>query len=235
MEALHDSKKQNTIRIGITGPPGVGKSTFIEAFGKYVTQLGHKIAVLAIDPTSVISGGSILGDRTRMLELSVNEKAFIRPSPSSASLGGIRPETTSAISIVESAGYDVVVVETVGVGQNEVSVADIVDVFILLLAPANGDELQGIKKGIVEMADLVVINKCDGDLEAAARRTLTDYESAVHIQTPKWDLWTPRVCTTNVIVTVRSCCARLLVGTRRALILSGKLFRNLRRFPMILE
>ncbi|WP_029008578.1 methylmalonyl Co-A mutase-associated GTPase MeaB [Azospirillum halopraeferens] len=169
----------NSVRIGISGVPGVGKSTFIEAFGLHVIGRGHKVAVLAVDPTSQRTGGSILGDKTRMVDLSRDDGAFIRPSPAGATLGGVARRTREAMLICEAAGFDVVIVETVGVGQSETAVADMVDLFLLLLLPAGGDELQGIKKGIVELADLVVVNKADGDLAATARHTVADYRHAL--------------------------------------------------------
>ncbi|MDR6774013.1 methylmalonyl Co-A mutase-associated GTPase MeaB [Azospirillum sp. BE72] len=169
----------NSVRLGISGVPGVGKSTFIEAFGLHVIGLGHKVAVLAVDPSSQRTGGSILGDKTRMVDLSREADAFIRPSPAGATLGGVARRTREAMLICEAAGFDVIVVETVGVGQSETAVADMVDLFMLLLLPAGGDELQGIKKGIVELADLVVVNKADGDLAATARHTVADYRHAL--------------------------------------------------------
>lgn len=169
----------NSVRLGISGVPGVGKSTFIEAFGLHVIGLGHKVAVLAVDPSSQRTGGSILGDKTRMVDLSREPDAFIRPSPAGATLGGVARRTREAMLICEAAGFDVIVVETVGVGQSETAVADMVDLFMLLLLPAGGDELQGIKKGIVELADLVVVNKADGDLAATARHTVADYRHAL--------------------------------------------------------
>ncbi len=178
-----------SIRIGITGVPGVGKSTFIEAFGLHVIAQGHRVAVLAIDPSSSVTGGSILGDKTRMANLAQNENAFIRPSPTSGSLGGVARRTREAMLLCEAAGYDVIIVETVGVGQSETEVADMVDMFMLLLLPASGDELQGIKKGIVELADLIVVNKADGDLVAQARRVEGDYKAALrmlHAHSPHW-------------------------------------------------
>jgi len=167
------------LRIGISGAPGVGKSTFIEAFGLRAIAAGHRVAVLAIDPSSKRGGGSILGDKTRMAELARRDAAFIRPSPAGASLGGVARRTREAIIIAEAAGFDRVIVETVGVGQSETAVADLVDLFVLLIAPAGGDELQGIKRGIVELADLLLVNKADGDLEAAARRAVADYRQAL--------------------------------------------------------
>ncbi|MBT7582016.1 MAG: methylmalonyl Co-A mutase-associated GTPase MeaB, partial [Kordiimonadaceae bacterium] len=156
----------NTIRLGMTGIPGVGKSTFIEAFGKMLTGQGLRVAVLAVDPSSQISGGSILGDKTRMEELARDDMAFIRPTPSKGILGGIARYTRGAMMVLEAAGYDVIIVETVGVGQSEVAVADLVDMFLLLLSPGGGDELQGIKRGIMEIADLVIVNKADGDFKS---------------------------------------------------------------------
>ncbi|MCX7621185.1 MAG: methylmalonyl Co-A mutase-associated GTPase MeaB [Acidimicrobiales bacterium] len=181
-----------SIRIGVTGPPGVGKSTFIEAFGLHILSSGHRLAVLAIDPSSARTGGSILGDKTRMGELSAAEGAFIRPSPGGGRLGGVARRTREAMLLCEAAGFDVVVVETVGVGQSETEVAGMVDMFVLLVSPGGGDELQGIKRGIMELADLVVVNKADGDLEAAAGRTCADYANAVHLLQPKWTAWQTR-------------------------------------------
>jgi LAO/AO transport system kinase len=167
------------LRIGISGAPGVGKSTFIEAFGLRAIAAGHRVAVLAIDPSSKRGGGSILGDKTRMAELARNDAAFIRPSPAGGTMGGVARRTREAILVVEAAGFDRVIVETVGVGQSETAVADLVDLFVLLIAPAGGDELQGIKRGVVELADLLIVNKADGDLEAAALRTVADYRHAL--------------------------------------------------------
>lgn len=169
----------NSIRIGISGVPGVGKSTFIEAFGLHVIGQGHKVAVLAVDPSSQRTGGSILGDKTRMEELTRNTSAFIRPSPSGGTLGGVARRTREAMLACEAAGYDVVIVETVGVGQSETAVSDMVDLFMLLLLPGGGDELQGIKKGIVELADLIVVNKADGALVDAARHAVAEYRHAL--------------------------------------------------------
>lgn len=168
-------------RIGISGSPGVGKSTFIEAFGKELTTRGLKIAVLAVDPTSPVSGGSILGDKTRMEELSQDQNAFIRPSPSSGSLGGVAFKTREALLLCEAAGFDVILVETVGVGQSEYEVADLVDYFTLLMLPGGGDELQGIKKGILELADVVVVNKADGANKQNAETTKNDYQNAFNL------------------------------------------------------
>lgn len=172
---------RQSLRIGLSGTPGVGKSSFIEAFGLHLTGQGLKVAVLAVDPSSARSGGSILGDKTRMERLSRDPLAFIRPSPSQSHLGGVARRTREAIALCEGAGFDVVLVETVGVGQSETLVAGMVDVFLLLLAPAGGDELQGVKRGIMEMADLILVNKADGDLLAAATRTRADYAGALRL------------------------------------------------------
>ncbi len=179
-----------SIRLGISGVPGVGKSTFIEAFGLHVIGAGHRVAVLAVDPSSKRGGGSILGDKTRMERLAVEPDAFIRPSPAGTTLGGVARRTRDALLLSEAAGFDVVIVETVGVGQSETAVADLADMFILLLQPAGGDELQGIKRGIVELADLLVVNKADGELVAAANRAAADYRRALHLLRPSSPNWT---------------------------------------------
>jgi len=179
----------DSIRIGITGVPGVGKSTFIEAFGLHVIGRDHRVAVLAVDPSSKRSGGSILGDKTRMEELSKNDGAFIRPSPAGTTLGGVARRTREAMLLCEAAGFDVIFVETVGVGQSETAVADLTDLFLLLLLPGGGDELQGLKRGIVEMADLVLVNKADGEFADAALRAASEYRAALHLLgagTPDW-------------------------------------------------
>jgi LAO/AO transport system kinase len=176
-------------RLGVTGTPGAGKSTFIEELGTRLTDAGHGVAVLAVDPSSRRSGGSILGDKTRMERLARDPRAFIRPSPSGGSLGGVARRTREAALLCEAAGFDVIVVETVGVGQSEVAVADMVDCFCLIAAPGGGDELQGIKRGIIELADLIVVNKADGDLLPAARRAVADYRHAVHLLRPKHPGW----------------------------------------------
>lgn len=187
-------QNHKTFRIGLSGPPGAGKSTFIETLGQYLTEReGLKVAVLAVDPSSSRTGGSLLGDRTRMIELSRNPNAYIRPSPAKGTLGGVTRTTTEAMLLCECAGYDVVIVETVGVGQSEVAVADMTDVFLLLVPPASGDELQGIKRGIVEIVDFVVVNKADGDLLPAARRMQTEYISALKFIPRKHKFWRPRV------------------------------------------
>ncbi len=180
-------------RIGISGTPGVGKSTFIEAFGRHLTGRGHKVAVLAVDPSSARGGGSILGDKTRMTELSRDPNAFIRPSPSSGTLGGVARRTREAVSLVEAAGFDMVLVETVGVGQSETTVADMVDLFLLLLAPGGGDDLQGIKRGIMELADIVVVNKADGDLLRPAKLAQADYQAALSLMRARSPAWRPPV------------------------------------------
>lgn len=177
------------VRVGISGVPGVGKSTFIEAFGLHVIGQGHKVAVLAIDPTSQRTGGSILGDKTRMEMLSRDTRAFIRPSPAGSTLGGVARRTREAMLLVEAAGFDVVIIETVGVGQSETAVADMVDLFLLLLPPAGGDELQGIKKGIVELADMIVVNKADGELSNAARQAVAEYRHALALLRPANANW----------------------------------------------
>ena len=177
------------VRVGITGTPGAGKSTFVEELGTRLTAGGHRVAVLAVDPSSRRSGGSILGDKTRMERLARDPGAFIRPSPSGGALGGVARRTREAGLLCEAAGFDVVVIETVGVGQSEIAVADMVDCFVLLAAPGGGDELQGIKRGIMELADVILVNKADGDLEPAARRAVADYRHAVHLLRPKHDGW----------------------------------------------
>jgi len=182
-----------SVRLGISGPPGVGKSTFIESFGLHVIGQGHRLAVLAIDPSSKIGGGSILGDKTRMSELAKHPEAFIRPSPAGDTLGGVARRTRDAMVAVEAAGFDVVIVETVGVGQSETAAAEMVDMFLLLLPPAGGDELQGVKRGIVELADLILVNKADGDLLPAAGRTASDYAHAIRLLRAATPGWTPEV------------------------------------------
>lgn len=188
----------NSIRIGITGVPGVGKSTFIEAFGLYLIGQGKRVAVLAVDPSSPIAGGSILGDKTRMEELSRREEAFIRPTPSAGALGGVAQKTRETMLLCEAAGYDVILVETVGVGQSEYQVAGMVDFFMVLMLPGGGDELQGIKKGIMELADALVINKADGDSEKLASMTQRQYSSAMSLLRHN-SFWTPRVMTCSAL------------------------------------
>ncbi|MGR3813477.1 MAG: methylmalonyl Co-A mutase-associated GTPase MeaB [Cognatishimia activa] len=180
LDALRPAGRQ-AIRIGLSGTPGVGKSTFIESFGMFLTAQGLRVAVLAVDPSSARSGGSILGDKTRMERLSRDKNAFIRPSPSQTHLGGVARRTREAVALCEAANFDVVLIETVGVGQSETVVSEMSDLFLLLLAPAGGDELQGVKRGIMEMADLILVNKADGDLKATATRTCADYSGALRL------------------------------------------------------
>ena len=180
LDAVRTSGRE-ALRIGLSGTPGVGKSTFIEAFGTMLTGQGLKVAVLAVDPSSARSGGSILGDKTRMGRLSRDPNAFIRPSPSQTHLGGVARRTREAVALCEAAGFDVVLIETVGVGQSETVVAEMSDLFLLLMAPAGGDELQGVKRGIMEIADMIVVNKADGDLKATATRTCADYAGALRL------------------------------------------------------
>lgn len=180
LDRLGQANRQ-CLRIGLSGTPGVGKSTFTESFGMMLVGQGLRVAVLAVDPSSTRSGGSILGDKTRMDQLSRHPKAFIRPSPSQTALGGVARRTREAIALCEAAGFDVVLIETVGVGQSEVMVADMSDIFLLLLAPAGGDELQGVKRGIMEIADLILVNKADGELKLVAERTCADYAGALRL------------------------------------------------------
>ncbi|KAF8784517.1 methylmalonic aciduria type A homolog, mitochondrial-like [Argiope bruennichi] len=186
-------QKALSFRLGLTGPPGAGKSTFIESFGKMLTSKGHKVAVLAVDPSSSTTGGSLLGDKTRMTELSRDPRAYVRPSPASGCLGGVTRSTNEAIALCECAGYDIVIVETVGVGQSEFHVSYMVDLFGMIVSPAGGDELQGLKKGIVELVDMVIVNKADGDLIPSARRIQADYTSALKFVRRKFKLWRPLV------------------------------------------
>jgi len=180
LEAVRGAGRE-AVRIGLSGTPGVGKSTFIESFGLMLTGQGLRVAVLAVDPSSARSGGSILGDKTRMERLSRDPHAFIRPSPSRSHLGGVARRTREAVTLCEAAGFDVVLIETVGVGQSETVVAEMSDIFVLLLAPGGGDELQGVKRGIMEIADLILVNKADGDLKPAAERTRADYAGALRL------------------------------------------------------
>ena len=184
-----------SVRLGITGVPGVGKSTLIERFGLSLLERGRSLAVLAIDPSSKRGGGSILGDKTRMEELSRRREAFIRPSPAGVTLGGVARRTRETMLLVEAAGFDTVIVETVGVGQSETAVSDMVDMFIVLLLPAGGDDLQGIKRGVIELADLIVVNKADGDLKATAKRSAADYQHALRMLRSPTAGWTPEVTT----------------------------------------
>ncbi len=182
-------KAGQSIRIGISGAPGVGKSTFIESLGNYLIGEGHKVAVLAVDPSSALSGGSILGDKTRMELLSRKPEAFIRPSPSGTTLGGVTRRTRETMLVAEAAGFDVLLIETVGVGQSETAVAQMTDMFILMLLPGGGDDLQGIKRGIVELADLILVNKSDGDMQPVAERSVTDYRNGLHFLRPRSEHW----------------------------------------------
>jgi len=189
----------NAVRLGITGAPGAGKSTTIDALGTYLTGLGHKVAVLAVDPSSSRTGGSILGDKTRMARLAVDDNAFIRPSPSSGTLGGVAAKTRETMLLCEAAGYDVLIVETVGVGQSETTVADMTDFFLVLMVAGAGDELQGLKKGIVELADMIAVNKADGDNVARAKLAAADYRGALHILAPRSPSWSSPVTTYSAL------------------------------------
>ncbi|MDA0786043.1 MAG: methylmalonyl Co-A mutase-associated GTPase MeaB [Proteobacteria bacterium] len=203
-------------RIGISGVPGVGKSTFIEAFGQNWIARGHKVAVLAVDPSSQRSGGSILGDKTRMEQLSRAPEAFIRPSPTAGTLGGVARRTREVSLACEAAGFDVVLIETVGVGQSETAVSDLVDMFLLLLLPGSGDELQGVKRGIMELADLVVVNKADGDMAAAAKRSAAEYDNAIRLLHPSTSDWIPPVLTCSSLENIGIDAVREMTETHRA-------------------
>jgi LAO/AO transport system kinase len=187
------------IRIGITGAPGVGKSLTIDTLGTHLTGKGHKVAVLAVDPSSTRTGGSILGDKTRMARLAIDDDAFVRPSPSSGTLGGVAAKTRETMLLCEAAGFDVVLVETVGIGQSETTVADMTDFFLALMLPGAGDELQGIKKGLVELADMIAINKADGDNIKRATTAAAEYRAALHILNPRSPNWTPPVLTYSAL------------------------------------
>src|SRR5437899_2815695 len=186
-------------RVGITGAPGVGKSTTIDALGSHLTALGHKVAVLAVDPSSTRTGGSILADKTRMAKLAADARAFIRPSPTAGTLGGVAAKTRETMLLCEAAGYDVILVETVGTGQSETAVADMTDFFLALMLPGAGDELQGLKKGLVELADMIAINKADGDNLARAKAAAAEYRAALHILSPRSPNWTPPVVTYSAL------------------------------------
>ena len=202
MQALlpHTGK---AIRVGITGSPGVGKSTTVDALGMFLIERGHNVAVLAVDPSSARSGGSILGDKTRMPRLSSSDHAYIRPSPSSGTLGGVAAKTREAMLLCEAAGFDVILVETVGIGQSETAVSDMTDFFLALMLPGAGDELQGIKKGLVELADMIAINKADGDNVKRANTAAAEYRSALHILKPRSEHWQPPVVTYSALTGAR--------------------------------
>jgi LAO/AO transport system kinase len=189
----------NAMRVGITGAPGVGKSLTIDTLGSALTARGRKVAVLAVDPSSTRTGGSILGDKTRMARLAVDPNAFIRPSPASGTLGGVAARTRETMLLCEAAGYDVVLVETVGIGQSEIAVADMTDFFLVLMLPGAGDELQGLKKGVVELADMVAVNKADGDNVARANAAAAEYRAALHILAPRSAAWSPPVVTYSAL------------------------------------
>jgi LAO/AO transport system kinase len=216
----------NAVRIGVSGAPGSGKSTFIEAFGLFLGEQGHRVAVLAIDPSSERSGGSILGDKTRMEALARHPNAFIRPSPAGGAVGGVAPRTREAMLVCEAGGFDIVVVETVGVGQSETEVDQMVDIFVLLAPPGAGDDLQGIKRGVMELVDLVVVTKADGDLRAAANRVANDYRAALRLMRPKRDDIAPRVVVTSAVENDGiSDVWQLIVDHERSLRESGELAR----------
>jgi LAO/AO transport system kinase len=199
-QLLPDTGK--AVRLGITGFPGAGKSTFVESFGVYLVEKGYRVAVLAVDPSSRRSGGSILADKTRMERLSVMEQAFIRPSPAGSTLGGVARKTRETMLVCEAAGFDVIIVETVGVGQSETAVSEMVDFFLVLMIAGAGDELQGIKKGVLELADAVVINKADGDNIERANRSRRDFENAMHLLSPLSPTWVPPVLTCSALASI---------------------------------
>jgi GTPase len=192
----------NAVRVGITGMAGAGKSTTIDALGTFLTGKGHKVAVLTVDPSSSRTGGSILGDKTRMARLAADDNAFIRPSPASGTLGGVAAKTRETMLLCEAAGYDVVLVETVGIGQSEIAVADMTDFFLVLMLPGAGDELQGLKKGVVELADMIAVNKADGDNVARANAAAAEYRAALHILNPRSPDWSPPVVTYSALTGV---------------------------------
>jgi LAO/AO transport system kinase len=212
------------VRIGITGVPGVGKSTYIESFGLQLVKQGHRVAVLAVDPSSSKSGGSIMGDKTRMEKLSLEQQAFIRPSPTGGTLGGVARRTRETIVVCEAAGFDVIIVETVGVGQSETTVASMVDFFLVLMLAGAGDELQGIKKGILELADAIAINKADGNNIENAEKAKIEYEKALNLLTPSSSIWSPSVLTCSA-VTMEGIDAiwQTILDHRKKLEISGEL------------
>jgi len=218
-----------SLRLGITGVPGVGKSTFIEALGNHVIEQGHKVAVLTVDPSSSISGGSILGDKTRMPTLAVNPSAFIRPSPSGSTLGGVARRTREAILLCEAAGFDVVIVETVGVGQSETLVSEMTDIFLLMLLPGGGDDLQGIKRGIMELADIVIINKSDGEMERAASVSASDIQHALQLLKQKMTRWKVPVLSTSALYKKGITEVWTQVGLHQSLMQSDDLFYSRRQ------
>ena len=217
------------LRLGISGPPGVGKSTFIEALGLYLIGRGNKVAILAVDPTSTRSGGSVLGDKTRMERLTRDPNVYIRPSPSGGALGGVARRTREAMLVCEAAGHDTVIVETVGVGQSEIAVRDMVDMFLVLAQPAGGDELQGIKRGVLEIADLLLVNKADGELLTAAERTQADYSSALMLLRPVSPHWTTPVMTCSALHGIGVDVAWSAVDKYRAVMSESGAFEKSRR------
>ena len=228
LEALVPCTGQ-AVRLGITGPPGVGKSTFIESLGVHLVDQGHRVAVLAIDPSSPVTGGSILGDKTRMERLAQRPEAFIRPSPSSGSLGGVAQRTRECMLACEAAGHDVIIVETVGIGQSEVTVAGMVDFFLVLLQPGSGDDLQGIKKGVLELADGLVVNKADGELLAAAERARAAYTNALQLLRALSPSWSPPVLTASALSGEGIAAVwEMVLEQRKALEASGEALRRRR-------
>src|SRR3978361_1256529 len=212
------------IRVGITGSPGVGKSTTIDALGMFLIERGHKVAVLAVDPSSARTGGSILGDKTRMAQLANSDQAFVRPSPASGTLGGVAAKTREAMLLCEAAGFDVVLVETVGIGQSETAVCDMTDFFLALMLPGAGDELQGIKKGLVELADMIAVNKADGDNIQRANLAAAEYRGALHILAPRSEHWHPPVVTYSALTgTGIEAIWQKVVDHRKAMDASGDL------------